>query len=340
MTRSPSKPRRKLLVTAALGAMMVALLLGSASAALVPPDVVPADRGEHPLRRAVAHMAGRAMGFPDTEVAVRLQCAPRSPDGNPPAVACAWSADTDADIRSWQLWKLRVRPESDGRVLVTEVGAATTSHLDTVAVTPGVHLYAVLAFDGAGEIVGRSRVRSVTVPVPEREVEVLELECDAHRLEGDRGPAVVVGCDWRASSDRTTAGYVVWKRTDGGERSVLARVGPATTALRDGEVSFGHRYSYVVTAVDADGAVVGRSRTATVGIPQLERPVDPPAERPADAPAPRPVDEPAPRSVEAPAEPPVAAPAVRPVEAADQAEVVTPAARPAPAGRGVRPGAS
>jgi hypothetical protein len=260
---------------------LLATLVAPASAGVAgsEPDSTP-TRGDHPIRRALSVVPGRVLGLPDTDVALRLRCAPRPVDRVTPAVACEWSGGDDADIRSWQLWRLRVRPEQDGRVLVAEVGRETTSHLDTGVTAPGVHLYAVLGLDGDGEIVGRSRVQRVTLARPAHEVETMRLACAAHNRESDGVATVSVGCDWSEVAAPGAVGYVVWKRTDDGERTVLARVDLSTTAIRDGAVAFGHRYAYLVTAVDRDGLVVARSRVETVAIRRPDRPVDRPVDRP------------------------------------------------------------
>ncbi|MEZ5243621.1 MAG: hypothetical protein R2707_00870 [Acidimicrobiales bacterium] len=273
MNRFPHPPRRVALLAAGLVLALLATMPGPAAAGFAgnEADSTPA-RGEHPLRRAISHLPGRVLDLPDTDVALRLHCAPRSTDRRTPAVACEWSGGDDADIGSWQLWRLQVRPAQDSRVLVAEVGVGTTSFLDTGVIAPSAYLYAVLAVDGAGEIVGRSRVATVTLTPPAHEVEPMRLSCAPSRVESDAALTVSVGCAWNPVTAPAAVGYVVWKRTDDGERTVLARVGLSTTAIRDDAVAFGHRYAYLVTAVDGDGHEVGRSRVESVAIPRPDRP--------------------------------------------------------------------
>jgi hypothetical protein len=277
----------------AVAALVTALLLTavpSASGAVAAParDDFPTGEG-HPYRRAYTHTVGRSLDLPDVDAAVRLACEPRITDRTEQAaVACVWGTDDDVAVRAWQLWKLGLRPASDGRVLATQVGADVTSHLDREVEVPGHYLYAVLGLDANGEIVARSRIESLRLAVRDHDVDVepMALECAAHRAGSVRAPEVTVGCEWRAVTDDAAVGYVLWRQTDGGARTAIARVGLATTAVRDAEVAFGHRYAYVVTAVDGAGEVVGRSRPATVAIPIPDRPVDPEVERPVVRPEP------------------------------------------------------
>jgi hypothetical protein len=291
MIRFPRNSLRPLIVVVSLTFALVAALALPVSAAIVDQESGATSLlGSHPVRDAITNVLGRPMDLPDVDAAVKLRCgakvSDRAAEAHAAAVACEWSARDDLDVRSWQLWNLQIRPERGSRNLVVEVGADVTSHLDTQVTAPAVYIYAVLGLDGDGEIIARSRLQVVKLERRDHKVEPMRLECAAHRAGTDRLPAVTVGCHWSEVSNDAAVGYVIWKSVDGGARTVLARTGLETTEIRDEAVTFGHRYTYVATAVDSASHVVGRSRAEIVSIPQHDRPVD----RPIDRPTARPVD--------------------------------------------------
>jgi len=238
-------------------------------------DVVP---DEQPVRLALSLHSmvndafDRALDVPDIEAVVKLDCQPRRSDAEA-AVACEWRADDDLGVRSWQLWKLQVRPERGGRTLVAQLGADATAHTDLDVTVPAAYLYAVLGLDADGTVIARSRVDPVQLNVRDHQVEPMRLECAAHPI--DSAPGAVVGCEWNEVSNDAAVGYILWKSVDGGERAEIARVGLETTHVRDDEVAPGHRFTYVVTAVDQAGAIVGQSRSETVGIAARDRVIEP-----------------------------------------------------------------
>jgi len=219
----------------------------------------------------------------DTEVpvTVKLGCRGHVDEGIG-TVGCQWRAIDDQAIASWQLFNLQVRPVAGVRNLVAELRADTRSFRDTNVEVPAAYVYAVLALDAEGEVIGRSRVVSAVVHDRDREIEPLYLRCDGHRGETDTVEpdgevpdiAIWATCEWRPSTSDSTAGYVVWRTTDGGERTAIARTGLDQTSIRDNDVSRGHRYRYVVQAVDADGNTVGLSRPANVAFRPHDRSPD------------------------------------------------------------------
>ncbi len=269
---------RKLLPLLIAVATLLAGLAVPVSAGLI------ADRRDDPpvrdtfrQRQESPARADRVLDTPAVDVVVELSCEPRV-TGDAAAVRCEWRAGADTGVRAWQLWNLQVRPEKGERNLVAELGADVFSYTDTEVSVPAGYLYAVLGLDGDGEIIARSRLQPVVLGERDHEIEPLRLECAAHRVDAevraDAVPELAVGCGWSEVGDETAVGYVIWKRVDGGERTVLARVGLDVIELRDPEVAAGHRYTYVVTAVDADGELVARSRAEHVGIRIQDRPAD------------------------------------------------------------------
>ena len=215
-------------------------------------------------------------------VTVKLGCRGHVDEGIG-TVGCRWRAIDDQAIASWQLLNLQVRPAAGVRNLVAELGADTRSIRDINVEVPAAYVYAVLALDAEGEVIGRSRVVDAVVHNQDREIEPLYLRCDGHRGEIDtveRDVAVAdiaiwATCEWRPSTSDSTAGYVVWRTTDGGERTAIARTGLDQITIRDNDVSRGHRYRYVVQAVDSDGNTVGLSRPANVAFRPHDRSPDP-----------------------------------------------------------------
>ncbi len=277
-------PRKFLAFTAVIAFVLAAFAL---------PASAGVDDHPAPSRRTITPLPYDGFDVSPTDVAVKLQCAARTGDERA-TVGCEWRTENHA-VRQWQLWNLQLRPERGERNLVAELPGDVSSYADTAVKAPAGYLYAVLGLDGDGNIIARSRVQHVKLAVPDHDVEALRLGCSTHRVETDILstdaavdvlPQVSVGCVWSEAHNDAAVGYVLWKSVDSGEREVLTRVGLEVNEFRDHAVSFGHRYTYVVTAVDGAGNVVGLSRPEVVGIPGVDRPIDP---RPTDT---RPIDTP------------------------------------------------
>ncbi len=76
-------------------------------------------------------------------------------------VICSWEAAESEGVTEYQLWR-RLRGEH--RELVATVGADVLSQGDDVPADTGRGVYAVLALDADGEIIGRSGLSKVTFP--------------------------------------------------------------------------------------------------------------------------------------------------------------------------------
>ena len=80
--------------------------------------------------------------------------------------------------------------------------------VDTDVEVPAAYVYAVLALDADGEIIGRSRVVEAVLHERDRRIEPLHLGCNGHRTETDRAAldaavpdlAVWVTCEWRPAT--------------------------------------------------------------------------------------------------------------------------------------------
>ena len=238
----------------------------------------PALAGDAPTRSGPDSVGVDAMELPDVPRAVKLNCKARSADSIG-AVHCSRRAGDDLDVRGWQLWNLQVRPVHGTRNLVAELGADAHGYVDTEVEVPAAYLYAVLALNGDGEVIARSRVSYVSLAEHHDRIEILRLQCEAHRTDDSvddttSRPEVQIGCGWSASTRPSAVGYVLWRSVNGGEREVIARTGLDVNSYRAADVAPGHRYLFVVNAVDAHEHVVGISRQGRRRGDRAQRAVD------------------------------------------------------------------
>lgn len=85
-----------------------------------------------------------------------------APEAQPHSILCQWRpAESEAAVE-YQLWR-RIRGEH--RELVATVGLDTLSHVDEVPADTTKVVYAVLALDADGEIVGRSGLSKIRFPI-------------------------------------------------------------------------------------------------------------------------------------------------------------------------------
>lgn len=113
----------------------------------------------------VAASRSRSAGVPAPGVEIlKISCKGAVDDGGDKTAGCEWSASEDA--RGYQLWRIVNRNHRD---LVGTYGADVQSVRDIdVPDDTKVVRYAVLALDGDGEIIGRSRVAKVRFPKTDR----------------------------------------------------------------------------------------------------------------------------------------------------------------------------
>lgn len=280
----PPRKHRSTRVRSLLAALVgVAVLVSTAVTAQANESEVERDGA---IDKAVPAISDVVDGGADAQATVKLNCHGYVEEGIG-VVGCAWRANTDRSVASWQLWNLQTRPERGSRNLVAELGADVRSYRDPEVMVPAAYVYAVVGLDAEGEIVARSRLSSAVLQERDRELDIMRLDCSAHITEPDLASdpavesdrAVSIGCEWSATRSEQAVAYELWRSVDGAERHVVARTGLDQTSVRDSEVSVGHRYRYVVLAVDTDGHIVGRSRSATVGV----RPHDSAEDRVGDA---------------------------------------------------------
>jgi hypothetical protein len=192
------------------------------------------------------------------------------------------------------------------------------SFVDT-DVKPGTtYWYRAEALDSADQTVTWSNIQMVRVPrVPP---EPMKLACEPNAAltvtSGDTPAppgAPAVTCKWTAVDRPDLAGYRLWKG-DREHRPHVVYKGKDTSFV-DTDVVPGHRYGYLVQALNADGRPIGWGWISVAAVPPLPTP----------APEPKAVDPPAPAAVPGVEHP------VKPVEAhAESDDHQTPSPLPQP----------
>lgn len=184
-------------------------------------------------------------------------------------VACRWSASHHPDFAGYRL----VRGDGDERVVVFRTrDVDAVRHLDAT-VTPGQrYRYAIQVVDAEGRVIGQGGPAVAGIPEPPRQM--LRFACERASDGEHRG----IACRWSAATGEVR-GYVLYRSVDGGAREAIYRAGAdGRLGHFDGPLRPGHRYTYAVVALGADGEVLGGGGPVTIGIPPA--PVAPPDGRP------------------------------------------------------------
>ena len=86
---------------------------------------------------------------------------------------------------------------------------------------------------------------------------------------GENGQGPSIDLNWQANTESDLAGYIVYRREDGG---AWQRISPPTPtiepAFHDAQVQAGHSYQYAVSAVDKGGHESERSAIAEETVPE------------------------------------------------------------------------
>lgn len=225
--------------------------------------VVPTDTS--PLAVAAPDVALAAPQQAADPERLRLRCAGVAGEGASGAgIACGWTASSSPRFVGYRL----LRGDGDTRAVVLRTDDRRhTRHLDR-DVEPGVeYRYAVQALGPGGVVIGQSE--PVVVRLPERPREQITLACERATTGGQRG----IACRWWEATRDDAVGYVLVRSIDGGPRERIFRT-PVDGPNRyvDAPLRPGHRYTYAVLVLDADGQVIGEGGPVTVGWP-----ADPPA---------------------------------------------------------------
>jgi hypothetical protein len=282
---------------------LAALLLGAVSlAALVP---VAAGATELPKP------------FPGPRKPVlKLACDVVRHDGAP-AVSCSWSTPSSAP----HVFRLG-RVGHGGRTVVYK--GNETTFVDTTVEPGRKYGYRVQAFNGNERPVAGSK--TVRVAVPDPGPDQLRFSCAAE--EGNTDPAVA--CKWSASERKMLDHYRLFRLELNSRswRQVIYR--GLEASFVDEKVAAGHRYKYLVQAVDKRGRVIGTSDVADVAVPPvvIVDPASAPEPRPIPVPGPRP--EPKPEPIPAPEPKPLPVPGPKPEPKPEPKPVPLPTPKPEP----------
>jgi len=86
---------------------------------------------------------------------------------------------------------------------------------------------------------------------------------------GETGGVPAIDLSWQPDADMDVAGYIVYRREEGGEwQRISADVPTVGPAFHDAQVQAGHMYGYAVSAVDKGGHESARSAEAQETVPQ------------------------------------------------------------------------
>jgi hypothetical protein len=195
-----------------------------------------------------------------------------------------------------------------GRTVVYKGG--DTTFVDTTVEPGRKYGYRVQAFNSNGRPVAGSGL--VRVAVPDPGPDHLRFGCSVkERSAVDQKNRPAVACKWSESERRALDHYRLFRLDLNAEswRQVVYR--GKETSFVDQKVEGGHKYRYLVQAIDGRGRVIGTSDVVDVAIPPAVI-VDPPAPiEPAPKPEPRPV--PGPKPVPVPQPKPEPLPEPKPV---------------------------
>jgi hypothetical protein len=259
---------RRTLLTLSLGLLLSSMLALPAAAAQR--DGQRSDRTPGELERPDVKPGVRPDVRPDVHPQIErlhLECAGRTTDAGRSGASCKWSQATSDAAAGYVL----VRTTGDAHGVVFRTNQVTATSFIDANIRVGVEYgYRVAAVNAVGERVGLSAWVRAGVQPPERDVEVLELGCEA--VESDDG-GQGANCRWSPATNEAAAGYQLWRIVSSGERELVLRTGLDKTSHTD-RVADDARYAwYTVLAVDSDSEIVGRSRAVKVTFVDREPPV-------------------------------------------------------------------
>jgi len=85
---------------------------------------------------------------------------------------------------------------------------------------------------------------------------------------GENGGGPSIDLSWQTNTESDVAGYIVFRREDGGEWQRMAAETIVEPAFHDVQVKGGHTYQYAVSALDKGGHESARSAAAQETVPQ------------------------------------------------------------------------
>jgi hypothetical protein len=212
---------------------------------------------------AGAQPATEVVPAPVDEATIRLGCALVRTHHTGPAVKCHWSAVEADDLRGYKLWRARDVPGHGPRVLIAKVAAGERlRHLDRHVRRGHFYTYAVVAKATDGSTLAISPAVSVWIPARH---DHLRMACGLATAHGEnRG----VACKWSGAKHPAAAGYVLWRKVDGGPRERIYRTGlDGRRSFLDTDVERGEKIRYGVSVVTEKGRHVGKGGPVVVWIP-------------------------------------------------------------------------
>ena len=234
-----------------------------------PPDQPPAS--DAPANAPGDENPPTAGEEPEPELEqLRLHCEGVISEDHRPGIICRWTTSKAPRFAAYHL----IRGDGEHREVVFRSDERDHAFFLDDKVEPGVEYhYLVQVLGPNGGVIGLSNPSAAKVP--ERPREHLELACERAALEGHRG----VACRWSEATRDDASGYVLVRSIDGGPRERIFRTGiEGPNRHFDSPLRPGHRYTYAVLVLDADGHVIGEGGPVTVGWPLNPPPTaEPPA---------------------------------------------------------------
>jgi hypothetical protein len=215
----------------------------------------PAPTVTEPSTTVTEHKPEPVRTEPKPEFVIRLECAAKVADTAIMNV-CHWTEPTVAGAGHYKVWRIVVGSES--RQVIGSTDGREWVDRD---VKPGMkYAYAVEALGDAGSV-GFSN--TVTIEDPQLPA-VFKLWCSP-KLTGTTWAVV---CEWSALNRDGVKSYQLWRKVGDGTRELIATL-PATANRRNVDVNVqpGQGITYVVVAINGDGATMQSSDPVHVVIP-------------------------------------------------------------------------
>ena len=197
-----------------------------------------------------------------------------TPDGGKAPVRLMRKLLTPPSAKPKEQGPLAPEPEAVNQSLLVESGVEQGRALDETAHFGETYEYRaqrVVRVDVNGKTLELAGELSVPIDVDVKDVfpPAVPTGLAAVASAGGDGKGPSIDLNWQPNSEADLAGYVVYRREDGG---TWQRISPGTTsiepAFHDEQVLAGHTYQYAVCAVDKAGHESERSEVAGETVPQ------------------------------------------------------------------------
>ena len=197
-----------------------------------------------------------------------------TPDGEKAPVRLVRKLLTPPPVKTPQQGPLAPEPEPVNQSMLVETGVEQGRALDQTAHVSESYEYRaqrVVRVDANGKMLELAGELSAPIEVDVKDVfppaVPTGLAAVASAGGDEKGPSIDL--NWQPNTEADLAGYIVYRREDGG---TWQRISPATPAIEpafhDEQVQAGHSYQYAVSAVDKGGHESERSAVAEETVPQ------------------------------------------------------------------------